>query len=172
MKLPFIKHDVTPAQLVRWIVCAAILAVWIFSPHAYAQTTCQRYENPSLSWTFEGTQAAMCESGLAAYEAAYPALAPMTVAACTANQVDLVRTSNGVHYLMAVYDGGACQNEPDPDPEPTPGATAAEVVAAWMQYPTAEQASTAYVWGFSVVVVAYLAGWGVGAVLNTIKRNL
>lgn len=38
-------------------------------------------------------------------------------------------------------------------------------------FPTPTDASTAWVWGFSLVVVSFLAAWGAGAVVNMIHRR-
>lgn len=37
--------------------------------------------------------------------------------------------------------------------------------------PTPNQFATVWAWGFSLVVGAYLIGWGVGAVVNFIKQR-
>lgn len=38
-------------------------------------------------------------------------------------------------------------------------------------FPTPADASAAWVWGFSLVVVSFLAAWGAGAVVNMIHRR-
>lgn len=40
-----------------------------------------------------------------------------------------------------------------------------------ISFPTAADAATAWWWGFTLVVGAYLFAWGAGAVVNQIKRN-
>lgn len=37
--------------------------------------------------------------------------------------------------------------------------------------PTPTEFGAAWAWGFSIVVVSYLAGWAVGAVLNFLNRS-
>lgn len=40
-----------------------------------------------------------------------------------------------------------------------------------LQFPTVADAQTAFMWGFGTVLVSYLAGWGVGAVLRVLTRK-
>ena len=37
--------------------------------------------------------------------------------------------------------------------------------------PSATDIGTVFAWGFSLVLVSYLTAWGLGAVLNFLKRN-
>lgn len=38
-------------------------------------------------------------------------------------------------------------------------------------FPTEADAMTAFVWGFSTVVVSYVTAWGCGAVINFLNRR-
>lgn len=159
------------ATHVLYVVLLALAGLAVFVLFAlvmpsvgYAQTTCQRYENAGLSWTYEGTQAGMCESIRGAYEAAYPALAPMTVGTCGANQVTLIRSSNGVTYLVSAYDGGACQGEPEPDPDPEPQPAECPASPFLLTYEQGTAISLA-------IVAVWLLAWSLRAVNSTLSDD-